>query len=296
MPAAEPPAGGPRCPRRRPPGPPSGHRRQAPSRPRRAGARRPRVRTRDLPVVAAPGSGCVASSGAAALTPGAARSDLGDSSTPAWGWSADGSGRSDSGRSRWAAASKRNTEPATEALSEATLPRIGMRAMRSTRLRTLALRPRPSEPVTMTMGPRMSASRTVMAGVAVGADDAQAAGVQVDEAGGQVGHGHQQQMLHGSRRGLDRGRADGRSTARREDDAVNATGLSRTQERTHVLGILEVVERQHERRLPPGFGQGQHLVERSPAAWCDHERHALVAVEAADSGDGATLDLDHGDA
>jgi hypothetical protein len=83
---------------------------------------------------------------------------------------------------------------------------------------------------------------------------------------------------------------------RREEDPVRSTCLGRAKQGAHVLGILEMVEHEHERRLPARPGQRQDLVQGRPAARCHHQRHALVALEAADGGDGAAFDLDHGDA
>ena len=93
-------------------------------------------------------------------------------------------------------------------------------------------------------------------GIAVGAHDAHAAGVQVDHAPGQVGQGHEQEVLDRTGRCLDGGRADGRRAVRREEDAMDTTGLGRAQERSHVLGILEMVEDEDAVAAPHGSWPG----------------------------------------
>ena len=77
---------------------------------------------------------------------------------------------------------------------------------------------------------------------------------------------------------------------------MDAAGLGRTQERAHVLGILEMVEDEDERWLATRPGQRQDLVERGPATRGHHERHPLVPIEPADGRDGAALDLHDRDA
>ena len=75
------------------------------------------------------------------------------------------------GPPRWVAASYSRIEPATEALSEPTAPRIGIRTSRSQRRRTAGPSPWPSLPTTRAIGPRRSASRTRERGIGLGADD-----------------------------------------------------------------------------------------------------------------------------
>ena len=81
-----------------------------------------------------------------------------------------------------------------------------------------------------------------------------------------------------------------------EDRAVDARRLGGAQERPDVLGILERVEHEDERRLVALLGQGEDVVRRGPAPRGDDEGDALVAVEPGDRGERPALDLDHGDA
>ena len=62
-----------------------------------------------------------------------------------------------------------------------------------------------------------------------------------------------------------------------------------------VLGILERVEDEHERRLAALDAPGEDLVERGEPARPDDERDALVAVEAGEGGQRAALHLDDRD-
>jgi hypothetical protein len=103
-------------------------------------------------------------------------------------------------------------------------------------------------------------------------------------------------MLDGACRRLDRGRCQRRSAAGREDRAVYAGRLRRSKERAEVLGILERVERDHERPLAAVAGAAEDVVQRRPLSRLDDERDALVAVEAGDRRQRAALDLDDGDA
>ena len=160
--------------------------------------------------------------------------------------------------SRWAAASNRRIEPATAALSDPIAPRIGIRTTKSQRRRTagdeaLALaadddRERPAQ-VRLAGGERR---------VGLGARRPAGRGRGgPTRAPGQVVDGAQEQVLDGARRGLDRGRAQRRLAVGREDDAVDAGRLGAPQERADVLGILERVEDEDERRLAALDGPGE---------------------------------------
>ena len=108
--------------------------------------------------------------------------------------------------------------------------------------------------------------------------------------------GHQQQVLDGARRRLDRGRADGRRTARREEHPMHAARLGGAQHRAHVLGILERVEHEHEGRLAALAGAREDVVDGRPASRLHDQRDPLVAVEAGERRERAAFDLDDGDA
>ena len=97
-----------------------------------------------------------------------------------------------------------------------------------------------------------------------------------------------------------RGRLDGRGRQRRlvvgrEDGAVHARGLGRPEQRADVLGILERVEHQHERRLGALGGEREDLVGRRPRARADDQGDPLVPVEAGDRRQGPALELDDRD-
>ncbi len=153
----------------------------------------------------------------------------------------------------------------------------------------------PSLPTMIATGPRKSASRAVSGGIAVGADDPQAPHVEVGERLRQVVDGGEAQVLDGARRGLDRRRRERRLVVGREDRPVDARGLGRPQQGADVLGILERVEHEHERRLAALAGEGEDVVGRRPLAKPDHERDALVPVEAGDLRQRPALDLDDRD-
>ena len=188
---------------------------------------------------------------------------------------------------RWVAASNRKTEPATEALSEATRPRMGMRAMTSTRRRTRASSPRPSLPTTMASGPRMSTSRTVN-GASPSAPTMRTPRVcRSTSPAGRSSRGTSRRCSTAPAEVFTAAGLMGAAPRRGEEHAVHAAGLRRAQQRAHVLGVLEVIEDEHEGRLAARARQGQHLLERGPAPRGHHEGHALVAVEPADGGQAA---------
>jgi hypothetical protein len=83
---------------------------------------------------------------------------------------------------------------------------------------------------------------------------------------------------------------------RREDDAVHAGTLGAAQKRPDIVGILERVEDEDERRLATFRGPSEDVVERRVSPRFDDERDALVAVEAGECRERATLDLDDRDA
>lgn len=129
----------------------------------------------------------------------------------------------------------------------------------------------------------------------VGADDAKTVTMEVDERSREILDRDQPQVLGRPRRGLDRGRAERGCAAGREEHAVDAGRLRRAQERAHVLGILEVVEDEHERRFGCGAGRGEHVVQRGPDAGCHDEGDALMTVEPAERRERPALHLDDRD-
>ena len=131
--------------------------------------------------------------------------------------------------------------------------------------------------------------------VGVGADDPQPADVEVGQRRGEVVDRGEQQVLDRARRGLDRRRAERRLAPGREDDAVDRRRLGAPQQRPDVLGVLERVEDEDERRLVALDGPGGDVVDLGVAAGRHHERDALVAVEPGQRGERAALDLDDRD-
>ena len=96
----------------------------------------------------------------------------------------------------------------------------------------------------------------------------------------------QEEVLRRARRGLDRGRGERRLAARREDDAVDAGRLGAPQQGPDVLGILEGVEGEDERRLValdrPGEDVGQAAAGRAATTratpWCPSKPVRAVSV------------------
>ena len=78
---------------------------------------------------------------------------------------------------------------------------------------------------------------------------------------------------------------------RREHHAMDPRRFRAAQEGADVLGVLERVEDDDERRLGALDGAGQEIVDRCEPARLDHDGDALVAVEAGERRQRATLDL-----
>ena len=76
---------------------------------------------------------------------------------------------------------------------------------------------------------------------------------------------------------------------------MDAGRLRAAQQRADVLGVLERVEDEDERRLAPLDRPGEDVVEAGEPARLDDERDALVAVEAGERRQRAALDLDDRD-
>ena len=166
----------------------------------------------------------------------------------------------------------------------------------SQRRRTAGPRPWPSLPTTIASGPRRSVWRAVNGASASEPAIRSPRTWRSASAPGQVVDRAEQQVLDGAGRGLDRGRAERRLAAGREDDAVDARRLGASQQRADVLGVLERIEDEDERRLAALGRPGEDVVERGEPARLDHERDPLVAVEPGQRGQRAALDLDDRDA
>ena len=92
------------------------------------------------------------------------------------------------------------------------------------------------------------------------------------------------------------GGREGCGAARREDHAVDAAGLRAAQHRAHVLGILERVEHQQERRLAPFPGRASTSSMRGPAAGSTTSATPWCPSKPASDGERAPLDLHDRDA
>ena len=129
----------------------------------------------------------------------------------------------------------------------------------------------------------------------VGARNPHAADMEVRQCAGQIVDRHEQQMLDGSRRCLHRRGRKWRLAVRRKQHAVDANCLGASQQRADVLGVLQRIEDEHERRFAPLPGSSEHLVERRISARPDHERRTLVAVEAGERRERAAFHFDDRD-
>jgi hypothetical protein len=127
--------------------------------------------------------------------------------------------------------------------------------------------------------------------VGVRADDPETADVEVGQGRREVVHWRQQQVLDGSRRGLDGGRRERRLAMGRVDDALGPGCLGGAQEGAEVLGILERIEDQHEGRLAALDRPGEDVVQAGELAAVGHESDTLMTVETGQGGQGPALDL-----
>ena len=186
-------------------------------------------------------------------------------------------------------------EPATAALSEPIAPRIGILTTKSQRRRTAGDRPWPSLPTTIASGPRRSDWRAVSGAPASAPTTLQATDPEVRQGPGQVIDGTQEEMLDRSRRRLHGRRAEWRLTVGREDHAVDAGGLGAPQQGPDVLGILERVEGEDERRLAALDAPGEDLVQGREPARTDDQGNPLVAVEPGEGREGSAFHLDDRD-
>jgi hypothetical protein len=103
--------------------------------------------------------------------------------------------------------------------------------------------------------------------------------VEIGERPAEVVDRAEQEMLHGACGRLDRGGRQGGLPTYREDHAMDTGRLGTAQQRADVLGILQRIEDQHERRLGTLRCPRQDVVQRGEPARFDDERDALVAIE-----------------
>ena len=131
--------------------------------------------------------------------------------------------------------------------------------------------------------------------VRVGADDPQAADVEIGQGLGQVFDRNEEEMLHRARRSLDRRRGQRGLAVRRVDDSVHAGRLRGSQQGTEILGILERIENQHERRLLPLDRTRQDVVQAGELPAIGDQGDPLMTVEAGQRGERPAFDLDDRD-
>ena len=131
--------------------------------------------------------------------------------------------------------------------------------------------------------------------VRLGSCHPQATDPKVGQGPRQVVDGAEQEMLDGPGRRLDRRWAERRLSVGRKDDAVDASGFGAAKERAHVLGILQRVQDEDERRLGALDAASQDLVERGEPPRSDDEGNALVSIEAGDRRQRSTFHLDDRD-
>ncbi len=132
-------------------------------------------------------------------------------------------------------------------------------------------------------------------GIPIRANDLNAPDAEACQGSWQVVHRRQQEVLHGPRRGFHRGRRERRLAARWEQCPMDPRCLGAPKQGADILGILERIEREHQRRLATLLRQRKDVVERRPPTGTHNERHALVAIEPCDRRQRATLDLDDRD-
>ena len=132
--------------------------------------------------------------------------------------------------------------------------------------------------------------------VGVRADDPQTPDVEVRQGICQILDRDHQEMFYRPRRGFDGGRGKRCLAMRRVDDAVHTGCLCGAQQRPEVLGILERVEDDDERRFLALDRPRQQIVEAGELTPVGHEGDALVAVEPGQRGESSAFDLDYRDA
>ena len=174
-------------------------------------------------------------------------------------------------------------------------PCIGMRTSRSQRRRTAGPRPRPSLPTTIAIGPRRSASRAVSGASPSAPTMRRPRPCRSASAPGRSSTGARRRCSTAPAEALTAAGVSGAWRWVGKTAPWTPVASARAEERPDVLRVLERVEDEHERRLTLPCGRGEHLVRRCPPPRRDHERDALVTVEAGDRGQRAALDLDDGD-
>ena len=106
----------------------------------------------------------------------------------------------------------------------------------------------------------------------LGAGDPEAARVKVGEGAGKIVDRGEEEVLDGARGGLDRRRRERRLAVGREQHPVDAGGLGAAQQRPDVLGVLERVEGEDERRLVPLDRPRKDLVQGRESPRIDDDR------------------------
>lgn len=86
-----------------------------------------------------------------------------------------------------------------------------------------------------------------------------------------IGHARDREVLDCTRRGIRNGRRDAHGSVFGEQHTVDADGLRSAQQRTEVLGVLQAVEREQERRVG-----ASEVRERYIGEWVRFGDHALV--------------------
>ena len=166
---------------------------------------------------------------------------------------------------------------------------------RSARRRTAGPRPWPSLPDDDGQRAAQVALSGGHRGIALGAGDPDAARVEIAQRRRQVVDRTQQEMLDGAGRGLYRGRAERRLPMGREQDPVHAGGLRAAQKRADVVGVLERIEHEDERRLLAFGGPRENVVQAGELPRLHDERYALMAVEAGERRQRTAFDFDDRD-
>ena len=92
----------------------------------------------------------------------------------------------------------------------------------------------------------------------------------------EIGHLGHAQMLDCAGAGIAHGRGDARGAAIRDDDAVHPHGLGGADQRAQVLGVLQMVEDEQQRRFAGAFGRCQTLVQIDIRIIVAFQRHALA--------------------
>ena len=115
--------------------------------------------------------------------------------------------------------------------------------------------------------------------------------MEIGQCFGQILDRNEEEMLHRPRRSLDCRRREWGLPVRWVDDPVDARRFGSSQQGAEVLGVLERIEDEHERRLLPFDGTRQDVLQAGELPPVRDQRDPLVAVEAGQRCQGATFDL-----